>query len=50
MTIPAETTVHELTVHGGVAANDVFDGASRNMAIMRRAGGERWPVIEGKLG
>lgn len=47
MTIPAEATVHMKATLVGESGNNVFDGASQNVPIVRQAGGKGRPVVEG---
>lgn len=47
MTVPSETTRDEVTSLRGIATDDVFDGASSDMAIVRSACGEGRSIVEG---
>jgi len=45
--VPAEAARDEVAGLRGVAADDVLDGAGGDVAVVRRAGGEGRPVVEG---
>lgn len=45
--VPAETTLDMVALHGPVAGDNVLDGRSEQVTIMRCAGSERRTIVEG---
>jgi len=46
VTVPSCAALDCFSSHGCVAGDDVFDGSSEDVAVVRKTGGEGWSIVE----
>lgn len=47
VSIPPEPPLNMVTLHGPIPGDDVLDGRSEQVAIVRKSSGERGTIVEG---